>query len=74
MELQLPVAVEATAGDVAEIERGAAVALSAEIADRMRNDTHAEVELATSRAVQGGTDAVLSEADEERLRALGYIK
>jgi uncharacterized protein (TIRG00374 family) len=45
-----------------------------EIAERMRNDTDAEVELAKSRAVQGGTDAVLTEADKERLRALGYIK
>jgi hypothetical protein len=45
-----------------------------EITDRMRSDTNAEVELARSRAVQGGKDATLTEADRERLRALGYIK
>jgi len=45
-----------------------------EIADRMRTDTNTEVELARSRAVQGGKDATLTEADRERLRALGYIK
>ncbi len=45
-----------------------------ELAERLRADTNAEVELARSRAVQGGKDAALTEADRERLRALGYIK
>jgi uncharacterized protein (TIRG00374 family) len=44
------------------------------IAARMRQETDALVDLAKSQAVEGGTDAVLSEADQERLRALGYIK
>ncbi len=45
-----------------------------ELAERMRAQTNAEVELAKERAVGGGTDAQLTEAQEEALRALGYIK
>ncbi len=45
-----------------------------EIAARMKNDTNAEVELAKSRAVEGGKEATLTQAQQEALRALGYIK
>jgi hypothetical protein len=45
-----------------------------ELADRMRTQTNAEVELAKRNAVGGGTDATLTEAQEAALRALGYIK
>ena len=44
------------------------------LAERLRTETNAQVDLAKRRAVGGGKDATLTEADRERLRALGYIK
>ncbi|MCC6640834.1 MAG: sulfatase-like hydrolase/transferase [Deltaproteobacteria bacterium] len=46
----------------------------AALTDRLRAETNAAVDLARQRAVGGGKDATLTEADRERLRALGYIK
>lgn len=44
------------------------------LAGRLRDEASAQIDLARRRAVGGGKDAALTEADRERLRALGYIK